>query len=212
MPNIPLRFFPDDLRECILFHGHVCPGLIYGYRVAKEASQLLDIGKAVDEEVFAISENDSCAVDALQVILGTTTGKGNLLVKNYGKSVFLIAARNKGKALRFSRKTPYHYEGTERAEYEKLETKSAEGTLTEKEKERLKLLKCIDLLKREFSELFEREYVSVPDIPYAPLDPSEPCSLCGEMTMASKLREICGKKYCIPCTEKAIEKEVETRR
>jgi len=74
----------DDLKKCVEFHGHICPGLIYGYRVAKEAIQLMHIGRSVDEEVVAVCENDSCAVDALQVMLGTLAGKGNLLIKNYG--------------------------------------------------------------------------------------------------------------------------------
>lgn len=68
---------PDDLKECILFHGHLCPGLVYGYLVAKEATQIFGLSRAKDEEVVAICENDSCAVDAIQVLLGTSVGKGN---------------------------------------------------------------------------------------------------------------------------------------
>ena len=28
---------PEDLKKCVAFHGHLCPGLVYGYLVAKEA-------------------------------------------------------------------------------------------------------------------------------------------------------------------------------
>ncbi len=28
---------PEDLKKCIEFHGHLCPGLIYGYMVAKSS-------------------------------------------------------------------------------------------------------------------------------------------------------------------------------
>ena len=56
---------PDDLKKCVEFHGHLCPGLVYGYRVAKAAMNLLEINRSRDEEVVAVSENDSCAVDAL---------------------------------------------------------------------------------------------------------------------------------------------------
>ena len=62
---------PEDLKKCIEFHGHLCPGLIYGYIVAKAAMDLLKLNRSRDEEVVAISENDSCAVDALQILLGT---------------------------------------------------------------------------------------------------------------------------------------------
>ena len=26
---------PEDLKKCVDFHGHLCPGLVYGYLVAK---------------------------------------------------------------------------------------------------------------------------------------------------------------------------------
>ena len=71
---------PDDLNTCIEFHGHLCPGLVYGYLVGKEAIKLLHLKRSKDEEIVAISENDSCAVDALQVLLGTSIGKGNLIL------------------------------------------------------------------------------------------------------------------------------------
>jgi formylmethanofuran dehydrogenase subunit E len=58
---------PEDLKKCIEFHGHLCPGLVYGYLVAREAITLLKLKRSKDEEVVAISENDSCAVDALQM-------------------------------------------------------------------------------------------------------------------------------------------------
>ena len=192
--------FPEDLRQCIHFHGHLCPGLIYGYRVAKEALRLMGSGRAHDEEIVAIAENDSCAVDALQVILGTTAGKGNLIVRDYGKNAFVIADRKSERAIRFSRKTHYTYGGENPSEYEQLESKFVSGNMTEEEEKRRKYLKSKDLLTGEFSAIFETEYIAMPDLPYAPLAPSVPCSLCGEMTMATKLidRGSAGK-YCIPC-------------
>ena len=87
-PSSPDKPLPEDLRYCIAFHGHLCPGLVYGYIVAKGAMDLLGIERAEDEEIVVISENDTCAVDALQVLLGTTTGKGNLILKDYGKNAF----------------------------------------------------------------------------------------------------------------------------
>ena len=82
------EYLSDDLKDCICFHGHFCPGLAYGYLVAKEAIVLLDLIHSPDEEAVVVSENDSCAVDAVQVLLGTTIGKGNLIINNYGKNIF----------------------------------------------------------------------------------------------------------------------------
>ena len=78
-PSAPGHKLPEDLKRCIAFHGHLCPGLVYGYLIAKKAVRLLGLRRSQDEEVVVISENDTCAVDALQVLLGTTTGKGNLM-------------------------------------------------------------------------------------------------------------------------------------
>lgn len=193
---------PQDYIKCVAFHGHSCPGLVYGYMVAKEASKLLDIKRASDEEIVAICENDSCAVDALQVILGTSTGKGNLIVKNYGKNVYTIIKRATNKAYRFSRKKDYKYTGAHKNEFETLEKSVASGKADTKERKRQKHLKVEDLLNKEFSEIFDTKELEPTKPPYAPLSPSVPCSICGEMTMKSKMiPEDNGNLLCIPCSK-----------
>jgi len=205
MPGLKKKqHLPDDLKKCVEFHGHICPGLIYGYRVAQEAIRLMHIGRSVDEEVVAVCENDSCAVDALQVMLGTVAGKGNLLIKNYGKNAFTVMSRADRKAYRFSRKKQYAYGGSSGRRFEKLERAVASGDASEEEKQELKRLKIDDLLARPFSDIFTTEEVVFDEPGYAPLAPSEPCAVCGEMTMATKmipLRD--GRQVCIPCSEKS---------
>jgi formylmethanofuran dehydrogenase subunit E-like metal-binding protein len=67
-----------DLREVVQFHGHLCPGLALGYRVAKAALRELKADRPQDEELVAVVENDSCAADAIQFITGCTFGKETL--------------------------------------------------------------------------------------------------------------------------------------
>lgn len=194
---------PEDLKRCIAFHGHLCPGLVYGYLVAKRAAGLLGLRRSRDEEVVAISENDTCAVDALQVLLGTTTGKGNLLLKNYGKNVFIVLNRSDKRALRFSRKCVYRYEGEYPDEFAELEAAFAAGRATIKQRIRQKWLKAMDLLSKPFDAVFDSKEMECPEIPYAPLAPSDACACCGEMTMATKMTETGdGRRLCIPCAEK----------
>jgi formylmethanofuran dehydrogenase subunit E len=69
--------------EIIQFHGHECPGLAMGYRMATAAMKKLDSIRAEDEEIVAIVENDACGVDALQCVTGCTFGKGNLIFRDY---------------------------------------------------------------------------------------------------------------------------------
>jgi len=191
---------PEDLKKCVEFHGHLCPGLIYGYLVARAAMDLLKLNRSRDEEVVAISENDSCAVDALQIILGTSTGKGNLILKDYGKNVYTIMNRQNKKAYRFSRKKHYQYQGKSKDEFSQLDAAISSGTASEKDKRRQKMLKSNDLLQRPFDDIFSTEKVDCVIPPYAPLARSEACATCGEMTMSTKMVETeHGKLLCIPC-------------
>jgi formylmethanofuran dehydrogenase subunit E len=192
---------PDDLNTCIEFHGHLCPGLVYGYLIGKEAIKLLHLKRSKDEEIVAISENDSCAVDALQVLLGTSIGKGNLILKDYGKNVYTIIHRQQKRAYRFSRNQSYDYTGKSQKAFSRLDTAISDGTATEKEKWRHKYLKSADLLARPFSDLFTTTEVDFVMPPYAPLARSEACGNCGEMTMSTKLVDIeGGGRVCIPCS------------
>ena len=192
---------PEDLKECIRFHGHLCPGIIYGYRVSKEAMRILELKRSGDEEVVAVCENDSCSVDAFQIVLGTTSGKGNLIIKNYGKNAYTVISRNQNKAYRFSRKSFYRYLGKEKEEFDVLEEAVASGTATKEQKKRQKFLKSMDLLSKPFIDIFETKETEFAMPEYAELAPSKACEKCGEMTMATKLKNLNGKEFCVPCFE-----------
>jgi formylmethanofuran dehydrogenase subunit E len=91
-------YVDEEFNKVVEFHGHVCPGLAIGYRVAKYIKGHCD--KSEDEELVAIVENNSCSVDAIQRMLSCTFGKGNLIFKDFGKQVFTFYCRGNGKALR----------------------------------------------------------------------------------------------------------------
>ena len=89
-----------DFEKCAAFHGHVCGGLTIGYKAAQYAIRLLNLTFSDDEEVVCIAENDACGVDAIQVMLGCSIGKGNLLFHMRGKQAFSVYNRKTGKAVR----------------------------------------------------------------------------------------------------------------
>lgn len=91
-------------EEAKKFHGHECGGLAWGFKVAQFALEKLNYDRSSDEQLVAIVENDSCAVDAIQVVTGCTFGKGNLIFRDYGKHVYTFFNRNTGKGIRISRK------------------------------------------------------------------------------------------------------------
>lgn len=193
---------PSDLKDCIAFHGHLCPGLVYGYLVAKESIKLLGLKRSTDEEVVAVCENDSCAIDALQVMLGTTAGKGNLIINDFGKNAYTIVNRSNNKAYRFSRKTNYIYSGKHKDEFEAIERAISSETATDSEKLRQRLLKAVDLFSKPCDEVFSVKTSEVPAPPYASIAPSVSCAVCGEMTMKTKMiSDKDGGLVCIPCSK-----------
>jgi len=87
-------------EKCVAFHGHECPGLTIGYRAAMYAAELLELTFSSDEELVCIAENDACGIDGIQVVLGCSLGKGNLLFHMRGKSAYSFYNRLTGKSVR----------------------------------------------------------------------------------------------------------------
>ncbi len=193
---------PENLEVCVDFHGHLCPGLVYGFLVSNAAIERMVLKRSEDEEVVVIAESDSCAIDAIQVLLGATAGKGNLIFKDYGKNAYTVLKRSTGQALRFSRKKVYDYQGREPDVFRKLEAAVADGTATEQQKWRHKRLKAEDLLAQPVENVFTVTAEELKAPSYAPLARSEACSACGEMTMATKLVDSPdGGRLCRPCAK-----------
>jgi formylmethanofuran dehydrogenase subunit E len=91
-------------EDAVKFHGHACGGLAWGYKVGMFALEKLEFDRSSDEELVAIVENDSCAVDGIQVVTGCTFGKGNLIFRDHGKHVYTFFKRSTGEGIRVSRK------------------------------------------------------------------------------------------------------------
>ena len=86
------------IDKAVAFHGHTCPGISLGIRVAAWAMQ--HFGTAADEEIVAVTETDMCAVDAIQALVGCTFGKGNLIFRDRGKVAFTFFRRSDNKSAR----------------------------------------------------------------------------------------------------------------
>ena len=86
--------------KCVAFHGHQCPGLALGVRLCDYVRERLGLGFSPDEELVCIAETDACPLDAVQVLLGCTFGKGNLLYTPTGKSAYTFYSRATGQGVR----------------------------------------------------------------------------------------------------------------
>ena len=189
----------NDLREAIQFHGHLCPGLALGYRVAKAALRELKADRPQDEELVAIVENDSCAVDAVQFITGCTFGKGNLIFRDYGKHVYTLFNRRTNQGVRISE----DYRGFEDDQrYPDLKKRQEAGEDVSREMQVFKMEKASAILKAVEKEILTITRVSSPPPEEAKIRSSLRCSVCGEKFMGSRSREKNGKVMCIPCFEK----------
>ncbi len=189
----------SDLRDAIQFHGHLCPGLALGYRVAKAALRELGAERPQDEELVAVVENDSCAVDAIQFITGCTFGKGNFIFRDYGKHVYTFFNRRTGKGIRISE--DYRgFEGDQR--FPGLKKRQDAGEDVSQELQAYKMEKAASILKAAEQEIMQITPVAAPPPGEARINGSVRCAACGEKMMESRARVKKGRIVCIPCFEK----------
>lgn len=185
------------------FHGHICPGSALGYQAARAGLKELSTERSQDEEIIAVVENDSCAVDAIQVVTGCTFGKGNLIFFDFGKQVYTFVSRDSGKAVRVSMKSSFDMNKLE-PKLNPLRQKISKGTAFQDEKADLgKLMEKVSqkVLKLPPEEIFDVKKVEISLPPKARMYPSVECSKCGEMVSEHRVRIKEGSNVCIPCFE-----------
>lgn len=199
--TIQLAEFPAEFQQCVRFHGHVCPGLAIGYAAVKAAKQFMNFGVSEDEEVVAVVENDSCAVDAVQTLLGCTFGKGNLIFRDWGKQVYTFIDRKTGRAIRVSFIGPVPGQPERHA----LRMKIDSGQATEADEARFEELgknAVLALISDDPSTFFDVREVEVEMPPLAQIVDTIPCARCGEPTVGHRLSEHQGAMICRECASR----------
>lgn len=189
------------LELAIQFHGHICPGLLIGVRAAEFARQYLQVDQAYDEELVTIVETNSCGVDAIQAILGCTFGKGNLIFKDYGKNVYTVASREKGRAVRMAQKFGATG-GPESDRYRALGRKTDLSADEASEKENLLGVLFEKIMSMPFEDLFNWQEVNI-DIPEkAQIHSTIQCDGCGEGVMETRAEKTDKGWLCAACRMK----------
>ncbi len=192
----------QDFKRCVEFHGHVCPGLAIGFKAAQTLTALLGVTRAPDEELLAIVETDACGTDAIQIMTGCTFGKGNLMLKNYGKHAFSLIDRKKKRAFRVCLRAnvleadPEFLSLSKKVQSDEASPKEL-GQFGQRQQERTQ-----KILHMEAESLFKIEEISPPIPPKARVVASGICDFCKEPTKVDLLHEISGKKGCILCARK----------
>lgn len=200
-----------DFDDTVKFHGHACPGLALGYRVAKLMER--EMGqRAGDEELVALVENNSCAVDAIQLVCGCTFGKGNLIFKDYGKQVYTFFRRPHSEALRIAVKwTPPPEDPATEAMWKRYSSGDRSREVSAAVQDR-KARKIRAILESDDAELFEVTNV-VADIPEtAKIYKSLTCARCGEKVMEPRTVKVADQVVCIPCSRVVRRRETGDRK
>ncbi|MDR1487761.1 MAG: FmdE family protein [Deltaproteobacteria bacterium] len=167
--------------KAVEFHGHSCPGLAVGVRVALDCREEMDLtSRAKDEEIVAVAETDACGVDGIQSILGCTVGKGNLLVNRRGKNVFTIYRRSDGCGLRYCWKS-----------------RGLDGMTPQARTELF--------LEAPQEEVYTVTPARYPLPPRASIYPSVFCDCCGERTAEPWLTVRNGQMICLDCAGKPFD-------
>ncbi|MEW6264868.1 MAG: FmdE family protein [Thermodesulfobacteriota bacterium] len=178
--DLNLEIKDERLKETIAFHGHLCPGLLIGYRAALLGLTRLGGRRAEDEELVALVENDSCSVDAVQYLTGCTFGKGNFVFRDYGKQVFTLAYRPDGRGVRLA------FRG------DRLKNRTPDGA-----SDRTAFAQA--LLEAADDDLFIVTDVKIDLPPLARRYPTLTCDLCGEGVMEPRLLRLSGRRVCHDC-------------
>lgn len=169
-------------EDCVAFHGHACGGLTMGYKASLYVMELLDLETREetsdfrDEGLVCIAENDACGVDAIQVILACSVGKGNLLFHMTGKHAYSFYRRDNGKSVRLILRDSL------------------------KKVPRAQALDYFQSLAPQ--ELFEVKETTIALPERARMFSSYPCEICGEVTGENWIRLQDGKKVCLDCYAK----------
>jgi|Deesub1362A_J573_1020465.scaffolds.fasta_scaffold00018_163 formylmethanofuran dehydrogenase subunit E len=170
-----------ELEEVVNFHGHLCFGLALGFKVAHIARE--EFPRPEDEEIVCIVENNSCAVDAIQYIMGCTFGKGNLVFRDYGKHAYTFINRVNKQAIRIS------LAGDISKKLNGLKKNEVIEYILNNPKVFLKI------------ERF-KDFSDIP--PEARIHTSVECEECREPVMETRARVLEGRILCIPCFNRLL--------
>jgi formylmethanofuran dehydrogenase subunit E len=113
-------------------------------------------------------------------VTGCTFGKGNLVFHDYGKQVYTLYSRARGEGVR----VVFHGKGMPK------------GTGQDREA-RARWIRTAPA-----DEMLSVTRVAIPEPEPAQILKSAPCAACGEQVMETRLRDVGGRRLCIPCAER----------
>lgn len=187
------------------FHGHKCPAMPMGLRVGAAAMNALGVDRAKDGQLVAFVDlgDDHCATcygDGLQVIMGTTFGKGNIKKTHKGKWAVTVVDRATGKAVRVTPKAEAMLNNKKSVFFTDYRMLGKPASTVPDE--------IVDKLVDGVMKAPDDKLINISPVFQYELEPKKDsfdgfvCEECGEMIVMEYGRIKGDKKVCIDCAAK----------
>lgn len=189
------------LKQAADFHGHLCPDLVIGYRASRYALDQLAVGRLWGNELRAVVENTTSAVDAVQQLTGCTLANRRLRLHDYGRHIYIFLC-GEGPGLRLALRPEA---APADAEFLALERAIEAGRAT-----LLQTARYQTLLDRRIAVLLQLAPEALFDVGYVAVEWTEasftsalvPCDGCGELVLETHLVLDGGRHLCRPCSDR----------
>ncbi|MEJ2615826.1 MAG: FmdE family protein [Ignavibacteriaceae bacterium] len=187
------------------FHGHKCPAMPLGLRVGAAAMNKLGIERAADGQILALVDLGeahcaTCYADGLQVIMGTTFGKGNIKKTQKGKWAVTVVDKKTNKAVRVTPKAEAMLANKQTSFFKDYREKGIPASEVPPEVVDplvTKVMNAPQEMLLNISEVFDYDLHEAPHS-----FNSFVCEECGEMTVMEYGRIKLDKKVCQDCAVK----------
>jgi formylmethanofuran dehydrogenase subunit E len=187
------------------FHGHKCPAMPMGLVVGAAAMNKLGVERAKDGQLFAfvdLGDNHcaTCYADGLQVIMGTTFGKGNITKTHKGKWAVTLVDRASGRSVRVTPKAETMLANKQSAFFKDYREKGIPASKVPAE--------VVDPLIAKVMNAPTEMLLNISEVFGYNLEPHTDsfngfvCEDCNEMTVEEYGRIKGDKKVCIDCATK----------
>jgi formylmethanofuran dehydrogenase subunit E len=189
-------------KRVVDFHGHLCPDLVLGGKLCEYVQKLQSVSNDLAGGISIIAENSTSALDAIQIILGTTVGNQRLHVTDFGKHNYTLLSGNKGNGFKFALKR--HHYGDE-AEYDSLERKIRDRQVVLDDLVQFQTLldsRVKYLMGQGPEDLYLFEPVTGLSRPIEAASVFLDCDRCGQQVLESRIIHCEGKAYCLPCFQR----------
>lgn len=189
------------LKRVVNFHGHICPELAIGGKFCEFVQGLFNSGSLATSGFSVISENTTSALDAIQILLGTTIGNQRLLVMDFGKHNYTLLSHTLRRGWRLRQRTLHYEDQGSYVEYEQKIRKN-EATMEEV----LAFQKLLDRRVQHILTLPPEMLFTIEEIQHdQPLAESTSlyieCGRCGEQVLASRSIRKGNETLCLPCLQ-----------